>query len=106
MSRIHEALKKAEEERAASQGGPAQPNYATQTAEPPAAVEEPQTAVATGMPAAGGVPRTSAMPSFASPYSLDALLARCPQLPWKPEEKTMLFFHAGGNAPRTEEFRT
>jgi len=105
MSRIHEALKKAEEERAASQGGPAQPN-ATQTAEPPAAVEEPQTAVATGMPAAGGVPRTSAMPSFASPYSLDALLARCPQLQWKPEEKTMLFFNGDDNARGTEEFRT
>ncbi len=106
MSRIHEALKKAEEERAASQGGPAQPSYATQTAEPPAAVEEPQTAVATGMPAAGGVPRTSAMPSFASPYSLDALLARCPQLQWKPEEKTMLFFNGDDNARGTEEFRT
>jgi len=106
MSRIHEALKKAEEERATSQGGPAQPSYATQTAEPPAAVEEPQTAVATGMPAAGGVPRTSAMPSFASPYSLDALLARCPQLQWKPEEKTMLFFNGDDNARGTEEFRT
>ena len=106
MSRIHEALKKAEEERAASQGGPAQPNYATQTAEPPAAMEEPQTAMATGMPAGGGVPFTSAMPSFASPYSLDALLARCPQLQWKPEEKTMLFFNGDDNARGTEEFRT
>ncbi len=106
MSRIHEALKKAEEERAASQGGPAQPSYATQTAEPPAAIEEPQTAVATGMPAGGGVPLTSAMPSFASPYSLDALLARCPQLQWKPEEKTMLFFNGDDNARGTEEFRT
>jgi hypothetical protein len=27
MSRIHEALKKAEQERAASQGGPSQPDY-------------------------------------------------------------------------------
>ncbi len=106
MSRIHEALKKAEEERAASQGGPAQPSYATQTAEPPATMEEPQTAVATGMPAGGGVPLTSAMPSFASPYSLDALLARCPQLQWKPEEKTMLFFNGDDNARGTEEFRT
>jgi capsular exopolysaccharide synthesis family protein len=99
-------LKKAEEERAASQGGPAQPSYATQTAEPPAAMEEPQTAVATGMPGGGGVPLTSAMPSFASPYSLDALLARCPQLQWKPEEKTMLFFNGDDNARGTEEFRT
>src|SRR5260370_4556171 len=106
MSRIHEALKKAEEERAASQGGPAQPSYATQTAAPPSAMEERQAAVATGMPAGGGVPHTSAMPSFASPYSLDALLARCPQLQWKPEEKTMLFFNGDDNARGTEEFRT
>src|SRR5258708_26025403 len=102
MSRIHEALKKAEEERAASQGGPAQPSYATQTAEPPAAVEERQTAVASGMPAGGGIPLTSAMPSFASPYRLYALLARCPQLQWTPEEKTMLFFNADDNARGTE----
>jgi len=58
------------------------------------------------MPAGGGVPLTSAMPSFASPYSLDALLARCPQLQWKPEEKTMLFFNGDDNARGTEEFRT
>src|SRR5258708_2092760 len=53
----------------------------------------------------GGVPLTSAMPSLASPYSLDALLARCPQLQWKPEEKTMLFFNGDDNARGTEEFR-
>ncbi len=105
MSRIHEALKKAEQERAASQGGPAQPSYATPVAEPSvAAAEESPAAVSAGMPA--GVPLTSAMPSFASPFSLDALLARCPQLQWKPEEKTMLFFNGDDNARGTEEFRT
>ena len=42
------------------------------------------------------------MPSFASPFSLDALLARCPQLQWKPDEKTMLFFNGdeARGAPR------
>ncbi len=36
MSRIHEALKKAEQERAASQGGTAQPSFiATPVADPP-----------------------------------------------------------------------
>jgi protein-tyrosine kinase len=106
MSRIHEALKKAEQERAASQGGPAQPSLATPAAEPPltTAAEEPPT-VAAGVPASG-VPLMSAMPSFASPFSLDALLARCPQLQWKPEEKTMLFFNGDDNARGTEEFRT
>jgi capsular exopolysaccharide synthesis family protein len=46
------------------------------------------------------------MPSFASPFSVDALLARCRQQPWKPEEKTMLFFNGDDNARGTEEFRT
>lgn len=108
MSRIHEALKKAEQERAASQGGPAQPGFAVpETFEPlPRAMgEESPVAVVTGVPA-GGVPLTSAMPSFASPFSLDALLARCPQVQWTPDEKTMLFFNNDDNARGTEEFRT
>src|SRR5208337_4063780 len=104
MSRIHEALKKAEQERAASQGGPGQPSFATpadEAAMPMA--EESSVAVAAGGP--GSVPRGST-PSFASPFSLDALLARCPQLQWKPDEKTMLFFNGDDNARGTEEFRT
>jgi capsular exopolysaccharide synthesis family protein len=42
------------------------------------AVEESRAAA---MPTVG-VPLGSGMPSFASPFSLDALLARCPQLQW------------------------
>jgi protein-tyrosine kinase len=111
MSRIHEALKKAEQERAASQGSTAQPSYAAPAVEHTREVsEESPVAVATAMPPAGtppaGVPLTSAMPSFASPFSVDALLARCPQVPWKPDEKTMLFFNGDDNARGTEEFRT
>src|ERR1039458_1568987 len=105
MSRIHEALKKAEQERAASQGGPDQPSFAAPAAEPPMMTEESPVAVAARVPAAG-VPLTSAMPSFASPFGLDALLARCPQLQWKPNEKTMLFFNGDDTARGTEEFRT
>jgi protein-tyrosine kinase len=102
MSRIHEALKKAEQERAASQGGPAQPGFATTAAEPPVTTAEESPAM--GVPTV--VPHTSGMPSFASPFSLDALLARCPQLQWRPEEKTMLFFNGDDHARGTEEFRT
>ena len=104
MSRIHEALKKAEQERAA-QGGPAQPTT-TEAFEPMArTIEEDAPAVVTGV-TAGGVPLTSAMPSFGSPFSIDALLARCPQLAWRPEEKTMLFFNGDDSTRGTEEFRT
>ncbi len=106
MSRIHEALKKAEQERAASPGVPAQPSLVTPAAEQPmTAGEEMAATVASAMPR-DGVPITSAMPSFASPFSLDALLARCPQQPWKPDMKTMLFFNGDDTARGTEEFRT
>jgi len=111
MSRIHEALKKAEQERAASQGGPSQPSYSgaeTPDVSTTTAAEEPRVAVETGVSAGygGGVPLTSAMPSFSSPFSLDALLARCAQQPWTPDAKTMLFFQGDDNAHGTEEFRT
>jgi len=102
MSRIHEALKKAEQERAALQGGPAQPSFME--------VESPVTADDDFPPAAvppnTGASHASSIPSFTSPYSLDALLARCPQLDWQPDQKTMLFFNSDDNVRGTEEFRT
>ena len=108
MSRIHEALKKAEQERAESQGGPAQPNFAAPAEEPAMTMtaEEPPVAVAARASAGGGIPLASAMPTFSSPFSLDALLARCPQVQWRPDEKTMLFFNGNDSARGTEEFRT
>jgi len=119
MSRIHEALKKAEQERAASQGGPSQPDYppayATTAAAdppplPPAAEElrreELRPEVAPVSAPMGNVPLTAGMPSFASPFSLETLLSRCTPQPWAPDEKTMLFMN-GDDGPRgTEEFRT
>jgi len=103
MSRIHEALKKAEQERAAMQGGAAQPSFAgTEQAPTPTTLEEPPAARVS----ATGIPLASGMPSFASPFSLDALLARCPELQWTPDLKTMLFFNDDDTARGTEEFRT
>jgi capsular exopolysaccharide synthesis family protein len=102
MSRIHEALKKAEQERAAL-GGSSQPDFGRPEASDAslaAAVEE------SPVDAARGVPARGAMPAFGSPSSLDALLTRCPQMQWKPDEKTMLFFNGDDNARGTEEFRT
>src|SRR5579871_1660389 len=102
MSRIHEALKKAEQERAASQGAPAQPNFSAIAPEPPLVVtDEPLDRVVTDVP-----PLAAGMPAFSSPFSLDAMLARTQQLPWRPDEKTMLFFNGDDTKPGTEEFRT
>jgi protein-tyrosine kinase len=106
MSRIHEALKKAEQERAAALANQPQPSSVPPAA-PDATImpESIPVAVAAGAPAPGA-PFSSAIPSFASPYSLDALLARCPQTRWQPDEKTMLFFTGDDRAHGTEQFRT
>jgi protein-tyrosine kinase len=101
MSRIHEALKKAEEQRSASQGGrigePVQPAEAV--------VTEP---VTPGAPLGEGTPASANtnIPSFGSPYTLDTLLARCPQVRWSPDRKTMLFFSPEEQEYGSEEFRT
>jgi protein-tyrosine kinase len=97
MSRIHEALKKAEQERAATQGGAAQSSFATTpVADPPVFVEK-----SSSVP----VPY-AAMPSLGSPFSIDTLLARCAHLEWKPEPETTLFLNADEGGRGTEEFRT
>lgn len=105
MSRIHEALKKAEQERAATQGG-AQDGFATSPAEQATFAEEsPALAAAVASPA-GTVAPHPAMPTFGSGFNLDTLLARCAQLEWKPDRATMLFSNGEDTARGTEEFRT
>src|SRR2546425_7144747 len=100
MSRIHEALKKAEEQRAASQGGSIEPASISEMVNESAA-----TAVA---PAVDHTPSAvSGMPSFASPFTFDTLLARCGQARWSPDSKTMLFFNSDDEQGYgMEEFRT
>jgi protein-tyrosine kinase len=95
MSRIHEALKKAEQDRAATLGGAVQPNSATApVTDPPVFSENPAAGVRPGVAA------------FASPFSVETLLARCPQMQWKPDVETMLFMNGDDSVRGTEEFRT
>jgi capsular exopolysaccharide synthesis family protein len=89
MSRIHEALKKAEEERAAAQGGQPGSGGGPLAVEQGVAVEGPP-----------------AMPSFTTPFTFDMLLARCAHCDWSPDTRTMLFFNAEEHLAGTEEFRT
>jgi capsular exopolysaccharide synthesis family protein len=99
MSRIHEALKKAEQERATNLGGSVQPSFATTpVADPPVFNEVPTS----GNPSMANL----GMPAFGSPFSIDTLLARCPQMEWKPDLGTMLFMNGDDSARGTEEFRT
>jgi protein-tyrosine kinase len=97
MSRIHEALKKAEQERAVTQGGSSQ--SVLDTAAVPVA---PAFADTPGLdpiaPAATG--------SFGAPFNSDTLLARCPQGEWKPDLSTMLFMNGNDAMKGTEEYRT
>jgi protein-tyrosine kinase len=97
MSRIHEALKKAELERAASQGGTIETSE--MSANPGMDYVSPEMSRTPASGASGG-------PSFAAAYSFEALLARCPQGTWHPDPKTMLFFGGDEQAYGTEEFRT
>jgi capsular exopolysaccharide synthesis family protein len=98
MSRIHEALKKAEEQRSVSQTGHGEPVAATEF---PAANPVPSPLDM------GPAPGSPAMPAFSSSsFNFDTLLARCPQMNWSPDLKTMLFFQEDENVPGTEEFRT
>lgn len=46
------------------------------------------------------------MPAFGSPFSVDTMLARCPQMEWKPDLGTMLFMNGDDSKRGTEEFRT
>jgi protein-tyrosine kinase len=104
MSRIHEALNKAEQERAASLGGESQPSSPD-----PASVEPPtapagEPTMAAGASGSGNI--AGAMSSFTNAFSLDALLARSTTQPWAPDQKTMLFFNGQDSSRGMEEFRT
>ena len=96
MSRIHEALKKAEQERAAAQG-----TY-LEHAPAPVTPDFSHPNEASGASAAA----VSVAPAMSSQFTLDALLARCAVGNWNPDPQTMLFFGGQDNAPGMEEFRT
>jgi len=91
MSRIHDALKRAEQERATSLGGRAETSVAPAAAQP---VSMPSLAP------------PAAMSSLTLGFTFETLLARCPQSHWTPDPRTMLFFQDDENRVGAEEFRT
>jgi protein-tyrosine kinase len=103
MSRIHEALKKAEQERVASQGGAAQPVYSGSVApETSTTFADEDRGNGSGL---GVVPLPSTMPLHGA-VDVETLLARCTPQAWMPDDKVMLFFDGEDRARGTEEFRT
>jgi protein-tyrosine kinase len=97
MSRIHEALKRAEEERAAIQAGGESPHGAVAPLDDPATFGD-------ASPFLSGIPRNGS--GVAGALGLDTLLARSPRLQWKPDPTTMLFMSGEDSARGAEEFRT
>lgn len=98
MSRIHEALKKAEQERATTQGGGVGlSGFATVPVADAPRYEEVEISPVT--PKLG-------MKELGSPFSLETLLGRCPQTEWNPDLNTMLFMNGNDGAKGTEEYRT
>ncbi len=93
MSRIHEALKRAEMERAAQQ---AQSETGVAARFEATAVPFERATPAADAPAATEPP----------PLTLETLLERCPQREWHPDPKTMLFLQPHSHNAGTEEFRT
>jgi protein-tyrosine kinase len=100
MSRIHEALKKAQEERAAQQSAhginsqdaseaQSQTSYA-----PAALLEAPEAPVAETLTRQDG------------PVTIEMLLARCPQRRWKLNPDMLLFANADEDNTGKEVFRT
>ena len=93
MSRIHEALKKAQEQR---------------SLEPPAA--SPEKAVASVQPPPPGFTAAKTQPKSAEANSeflrYESLLEQCAKTIWKPEPSVDLFAHAEEGAHGTERLRT
>jgi len=96
MSRIHEALKKAEQERASAQG---RVPYGFASAPVAEAPKHEEVHVAPVTPNSGA-------PDLGGRFSLETLLARCPQTEWTPDLETMLFMNGNDSAKGTEEYRT
>lgn len=102
MSRIHEALKKAEQEKSST---PRQ-----EVPRGPMGFPEPGPV----HPAASSAEATEDVVTPAGEWfeenfeqlTFEALTTRCPQPGWKPDLKTMLFFNAQNYTVGTEQFRT
>jgi protein-tyrosine kinase len=94
MSRIHEALRKAEQERVLSQP-PGQGDIATSTGVdmPP----DPARVIASATALAGAIPPL---------FNAESLLSRSRRAAWSPDPRTMLFFGSDEHAAGMEEFRT
>jgi capsular exopolysaccharide synthesis family protein len=107
MSRIHEALKRAEQERAAGQ--------TAQKSERLAEYASTTSAIETAPPPSSILPKLD-LPHLKTahveaepvpgPLQYDALWAKCSRREWKPDPKLIVFENTNPFYPGTEQFRT
>ncbi|MGH9325226.1 MAG: CpsD/CapB family tyrosine-protein kinase [Terriglobia bacterium] len=103
MSRIHDALKKAEQDRVS----PPPPEPAPISPEPflaPVSATESATESGAERVSGDGLPLRSLRE--ASPVSLEGWVAECPAVRWKPDPKSVLFSDSEIRQLGMEEFRT
>jgi capsular exopolysaccharide synthesis family protein len=107
MSRIHEALKRAEQERAASQPAP-NGERKTEHAVASSVIETPPPP-STVLPKAV-MPHLSALPTEAKPVpttlQFDEMWAKCSRTVWNPDPNAIVFENADPFFPGAEQFRT
>ena len=96
MSRIHEALKRAEAEQAAqaNRAGLPKPSSGLTLVEPPLTLV-----------GSAETPPILGEPSRVSQQAFVEWSAKCAQVAWTPDTKTMLFFGPDEQAQGTEQFR-
>ncbi|MGO8986426.1 MAG: tyrosine-protein kinase family protein [Terriglobales bacterium] len=104
MSRIHDALKRAEQERATSTGTHVEPALDQNQFQNPFPSEAQADTAPLPLPMAAAPMPTLA--SSSSGLNYESLLARCQQSAWTPDPRTMLFFQADDTRVGAEEFRT
>jgi protein-tyrosine kinase len=108
MSRIHDALKRAEQERATFTGTHVEPSFAEPFFDQPESrnPEMPNEGPGESMPAGAQTTGAAVRPAMSQGMNYESLLAHCPPSKWNPDPLTMLFFHENENRIGAEEFRT
>lgn len=100
MSRIHEALKKAQQDRALQ----SPPEQVTLPVTEEAPVLSPLPVTSTALPRSA--PVASPQRAASQPLTFESLLQRCATPQWKLDPKKLLHFGSPSHVPGTEEMRT
>jgi protein-tyrosine kinase len=103
MSRIHEALKRSEQEKAAGYTGQKVEDLVGRTT-PPNQEKQPELALPNVLPPAATT--AAAVETFPQPLRTEDWLAQCPQPHWKPDPSFLVFANSDPFHPGTEQFRT